>query len=85
MSEISFFNTNSLKGCGNFGIGQMDQKWIFLACISIKQSNLIEILDVSLELKKLWHAELDRFFANFYGIWEIISHYFKTLKLSFHI
>ena len=53
MSEISFFNTNSPKGCGNFGIGQMDQKWTFLACISIKQSNLIEILDGSHELKKL--------------------------------
>ena len=53
MSEISFFNTNSLKGCENFGIGQMDQKWIFLACISIKHCNLIGILDVSHELKKI--------------------------------
>ena len=85
MSKISFFNTNSPKGCGNFGIGQTDLELVFLACISIKHFNLIGILDVSHELKKIWHAEIDRFFAHFYGIWEIISHYLKTLKFRFHI
>ena len=51
--KYNFFNTNSPKGCGNFGIGETDLELVFLACISIKHCNLIEILDVSHELKKM--------------------------------
>ena len=53
MSKLSFFNTNSPKGCGNFGIGETDLELFFLACISIKHCHLLGILDGSHELKKM--------------------------------
>ena len=40
ISEIQFFNTISPKGSWNFGIGQIELKLIFLACISINHCNL---------------------------------------------
>ena len=85
MSEKSVFNTISPKGSWTFGIGLMDLKLIFLACINDKYCNLKAFILAFFVFLEIWHVEVAWFFTNFDVIRDINNHYFKTLRYSFHM